>query len=118
LGPRSGERRFEIGDGAMTFALSPDSRLMAVGTVDGGVMLRDARTGAPQGPATKVADGSISQVPLSPDGRLFAAAAAGGTATVWDVSTRSRVGGEFPVAKGLLPAWRSNRTGGCSSRRS
>ena len=101
---RSGARRFEIREDISTFAVSADSRLMAVGTVDGRVGLRDAHTGAPRGPATKVADGPISQLDFSPDGRLLASGAAGGSATVWDVRTRTRVGDEFPVVKGMIPA--------------
>ena len=47
---------------------------------------------------------AISQLSFSPDRRLLAVGAFGPSATVWDVRSRTRVGDEFPVVKGVIPA--------------
>jgi WD40 repeat protein len=111
----SGARLFEspVGDGAGTFALSSDSRMMAAGTEDGHVMLWDLHSGRQRGPAIKVAGATVPQLALSPDGRLLAVGAFDATVTVWDVRSRTRVGEAFPVAKGLIPQGRSSPAADC-----
>ena len=73
---RSGEQQLRVpaSDQAVTFALAPDSELVAVGSAGGRVRLWDLRTGRPRGAAIKVAGADICQLAISPDGRLLAAA--------------------------------------------
>jgi WD40 repeat protein len=103
--PRSGEQRLRVptSEQANTFALSPDSQVVAAGSSDGRVRLWDLRTGRPRGAAIKVAEASLAQLAISPDGRLLAASAMNGTAAVWDLRSRTRLGDSFPVVKGLAP---------------
>jgi WD40 repeat protein len=100
---RSGAQLFDVP--AATFAVSPDSRMVAAGTDDGHVLFLDAHSGKRLGPAFKVAGGQIAQLAISPDGRLLAVSAFDGTATVWDVESRARLGDAFPVGEGqgLIP---------------
>ena len=74
---RSGEQRLRVpaSDHAYTFALSPDSRVVAAGSAGGRVRLWDLRTGRPRGAAIKVAGADIIQLAISPDGRLLAVGA-------------------------------------------
>jgi WD40 repeat protein len=99
---RSGVRVFDVP--ATTFALSPDSRVIAAGTADGHVNFFELHSGKRLGPAVKVAGGQIAQLAISPDGRLLGVGAWDATATVWDLRSRSRLGDAFPVAPGLIPA--------------
>jgi WD40 repeat protein len=103
---RSGEQQLRVpaSDEATTFALAPDSELVAVGSAGGRVRLWDLRTGRPRGAAIKVAGADISQLAISPDGRLLAASAYNGTAAVWDLRTRTRLGEEFPDVKSPAPS--------------
>jgi WD40 repeat protein len=100
---RSGDQRLRA-DRAHTFALAPDSRVVAAGSTGGQVRLWDLRTGRPRGPATRVARSDAHQLAISPNGRLLAVGAFDGTATVWDLRTRTRVGESFTILKGLGPA--------------
>jgi WD40 repeat protein len=102
---RSGEQRLRVpaADHAYTFALSPDSRVVAAGSAGGRVRLWDLRTGRPRGAAIKVAGADIIQLAISPDGRLLAVGAGNGTAAVWDLRTRTRLGEEFPDVKHPAP---------------
>ena len=103
---RSGEQRLRVpaSDQANSFAVSPDSQVVAAGSNGGRVRLWDLHTGRPRGAATKVAGANVSQLAISPDGRLLAVGAFDGTATVWDLRTRTRLGDVFPVLRGLAPA--------------
>jgi len=100
---RSGDQRLRA-DRAHTFALAPDSRVVAAGSTRGWVRLWDLRTGRPRGAATRVARTDARQIAISPNGRLLAVGAYDGTATVWDLRTRTRVGQSFTILKGLAPA--------------
>ena len=103
---RSGEQRLRVpaADRAHTFAVSPDSRVVAAGSADGRVRLWDLRTGRSRGGAIKVAGGKIFQLAISPDARLLAVGAQDGKATLWDLRTRTRLGESFKVLTGLSPA--------------
>ncbi|MDT5051843.1 MAG: hypothetical protein QOF66_209, partial [Mycobacterium sp.] len=67
---RAGRQLFSHGGdlGAAAFDLSPNSRLLGVGTGDGKLLLLDARTGRPTAAPIQVAAGIVSQVSFSPDG--------------------------------------------------
>jgi WD40 repeat protein len=103
---RSGEQRLRVPapEQANTFALSPDSEVVAAGSASGKVRLWDLRTGRPRGAAIKVAAASIGQLAISPDDRLLAVGVLDGAVAVWDLRTRTRVGDSFPVVRGLAPA--------------
>jgi WD40 repeat protein len=89
---------------ATSFDVTPDSRLIGVGTADGKVLLLDARTGNPDGTPIDVASGHVAGVAFSPDGRTFAASSNDGTASLWDVRSRKRLGNPFPPYPGAIPA--------------
>ncbi len=102
---RSGEQLLRVPESeqANTFALSPDSQVVAAGSANGRIRLWDLRTGKSRGASTKVAGANIGQLAISPDGRLLAATALDSTAAVWDLRTRTRLGESFPVVRGLVP---------------
>jgi WD40 repeat protein len=80
-------------------AVSPDRRLLALGTGDGDVRLVDARTGAVTGkPMTVTANNDVMDVAFSPDGRLIAAAANGNYVRLFDVATQHEYGSPLPTA--------------------
>ena len=102
---RTGAVRFDrtTEDHAITFALTPDSRVVLVGDEDGAVRWFDASTGRELGAPTRVAAEGVSQIAVSPDGRRFAVSDFGGDATLWDIRSRKRVGDAFPVGPGEIP---------------
>ena len=101
---RTGAQLFSrSGAQAYAFDLAPDSRLLAVGTGDGNVLLLDPRTGRQSGAPIEVAAGHIIAVKFSPAGSMFAVASNDGTASLWDVQSRKRLGNPFPPLPGAIP---------------
>ena len=80
-------RRLQSSSAPFSLAVSPDRRLLAVGTWLGAVDLFDLQTGARlQGMKGQTA--LINGVDFSPDGSLLAVASRDGTIQLWDVATR------------------------------
>jgi WD40 repeat protein len=76
-------RRFAEDRGIASVALSPDGKLLASGSWDGHVRIRDWAAGK------QVADfeiGSLARVAFSPAGDLLATASEGQTVQLWDVA--------------------------------
>ena len=89
---------------ATAFALTPDSRLIGVGTADGHVLLLNARSGEAVGAPIAVAAGLIDEIAFSPDGTTFAVGSTDGTASLWDLRSHQRLGDPFPPYPGSVPA--------------
>jgi WD40 repeat protein/class 3 adenylate cyclase len=89
---------------AAAFDLSPNSRLLGVGTGDGKLLLLDARTGRQTAAPIQVAAGIVSQVAFSPDGHSFAVASNDHTASLWDLRSHKRLGNTFGPFRGTVPA--------------
>jgi WD40 repeat protein len=102
---RTGKRLFSrtAGVQATTIALAPNSRLLAVGTADGNVLLLNARTGKQTGSPIPVAAGHVEAVSFLPDGKTFAVASQDGTASLWDLASQTRLGLPFPRLPGAIP---------------
>jgi WD40 repeat protein len=92
------------GGTATSFDVTPDSRLIGIGTADGKILLLDSRTGTQNGTPINVASGHVAGVAFSPDGSTFAASSNDGTASLWDVRSRKRLGNQFPPYPGAIPA--------------
>jgi len=73
-------------DGVWSVAFSPDGRLFASGSRDDTIMLWDAATGEPAGPALAGHENDVQEIAFSPDGRLLASAGRDKT-ILWDVTT-------------------------------
>jgi WD40 repeat protein len=101
----TGAQLFRHGSGVQvtSFDLSPDARLVAVGTEDGKVLLLNARTGRQDGAPIQVAAGLVGQLAFSPDGTSFAIASNDGTASLWDLRSRKRLGNPLPPLPGAVP---------------
>src|SRR5262249_31818234 len=95
---RLGTVRFRAGTGAAGVAFSPDGKLLAVGGLDGAVILTDPRPGRQ---LRRIDTGSRfgSQVAFSPDGKRVTVAplVRGGPVRQWDVAT----GREVPGLEGV-----------------
>ena len=72
-------------------ALSPDGSLAASGSDDGRVLLWDARTRQPVGPALAGHARPVASIAFSPDGKLLASASDDRTIVLWDVARRQRL---------------------------
>jgi WD40 repeat protein len=99
----TGRQLFSSGSfDAESFDLSPDSRLVGVGTGDGRFVRLDARTGKPT-TSIQVGAGEISNLSFSPDGRSVAVASNDHTASVWDLRSGVRLGNAFGPYIGTVP---------------
>jgi WD40 repeat protein len=88
----SGKKLFDLGiSGRYEVAFSPDSKLLAVGTGDGQVMMLDARSGAPSGSPLNAA-GAVYGISFSPNEELIALSTNDLTVSLWDVRSSQRVG--------------------------
>ncbi|MFI5039114.1 MAG: PQQ-binding-like beta-propeller repeat protein, partial [Solirubrobacterales bacterium] len=96
--------RRSAGTNATSFDVTPDSRLIGIGTADGKVLLLDSRTGREDGTPISVASGHVASVAFSPDSGTFAASSNDGTASLWDLRSRKRLGNPFPPYPGAVPA--------------
>ncbi len=87
---------------ATVIAYSPDSRLLAIGTEDGRVLLWNARTGVAQAPALRVSTGNVAGISFSPDGTVMAVASRDGSTTLWDVRSGAQIGDSFPARPNVI----------------
>lgn len=104
-GSRSGALLFRnrtANDHATAIAYTPDSRVLAVGTEDGQVLLWNARTGEAQAPALRVSTGNVAGISFSPDGAVMAVASRDGSTTLWDVHSGAQIGGSFPARPNVI----------------
>ncbi len=102
---RTGRQLYSLGDeaDANAFDVSPDSRLLAVGTGGGQLLLLDPRTGHQSAPPLQVATGEVAGVSFSPSGQTVAVASQDHTASVWNVRARARLGDTFGPYAGTVP---------------
>ncbi len=89
-------------DHATAIAYSPDSRILAVGTEDGRVLLWNARTPEAEGPALRVSTGNVAGISFSPDGTVMAIASRDGSTTLWDVHSGAQIGSSFPARPNVI----------------
>jgi WD40 repeat protein/class 3 adenylate cyclase/energy-coupling factor transporter ATP-binding protein EcfA2 len=110
---RSGAELYSphVGGLATSIAFSPDGHVLAAGTEDGKVLLRDAHDGSPLGSPIQVATGPIDPISFSPAGRLFVASSGDQTTTLWDVGSRKRLGTPFAIEPGSVPVSRFTPAG-------
>jgi WD40 repeat protein/class 3 adenylate cyclase len=102
---RTGRRLFSLSASldAESFAFTPDSHVLGVGTGAGELRLLDPRTGQLAGPPIRAAAGEISDVSFSPDGRSVAVSSNDHTVSVWDLRSRMRLGNAFGPYPGTVP---------------
>jgi WD40 repeat protein len=87
---------------AAAIDITPDSRLLGLGTQDGKVLFLDLRTGQQAQPPLQASDGNIALVAFSPDGHSLAVD--GDTVSLWDLRSRRRLGNPFGPWPATLPA--------------
>jgi WD40 repeat protein len=86
-------------------ALSPDGRLLALGTADGSVVLWDMQRLAVVGQVSASAEtGQIDALSFGPDGGLLAAGGLRGDVAVWDIRRQQRLGQPIPGHDGAVAA--------------
>jgi WD40 repeat protein len=78
--------RRDFGCPVLSLALSPDSRLLAVGLADGRVLLHDPRTGAQIGPTLGEHSQAVYAVAFSPDGTRLATGSNDENVVVWSTA--------------------------------
>lgn len=94
IGPDGGDVKHVVWDGASTAAaISPDSRILAIGTANGVVSFWDARTGRRAGKdISHEKKWRIEVVSFSPDGTRVLTGGNDRTAQLWDFAARARLG--------------------------
>jgi len=104
--PQSGKviasKTHEIGNSALSLALSPDENTMGIGGSDRNVILYNTREfDPPQYAHEKIPrlksvlklgphDGAVNALAYSPDGSTLAAGDAGGIVSLWDIETQQK----------------------------
>ncbi|HWE35091.1 MAG TPA: protein kinase [Isosphaeraceae bacterium] len=73
-------------------ALGPDGRTLAVGDDDGRILLLDAETGRPLGPAIAAHRDRVSGLAFRPDGRALLTAGRDGVARAWALADGAPMG--------------------------
>jgi WD40 repeat protein/class 3 adenylate cyclase len=94
---------------AAAMAITPDSRLLGLGTQDGKVLLLDPRTGQQTQPSLKALDESIGNLAFLPDGHDLAVS--GETVSLWDLRSRRRLGNPFGPYPAAIPQMVSEPNG-------
>ena len=100
---RSGRRLWgrEVVNASAT-DITPDSRLLGIGTQDGKVLLLDLRTGQQAQPSLQASDRSIAFVAFSPDGHTLAVAD-DQAVNLWDLRSRKPLGDTFGPYSAFTP---------------
>ena len=95
---RSGHQLFRrrLTNHATAIAISPDSRVLGLGTENGQVLLWNAVRGTSDQPPLHVASASIAALSFSPDGRQLVASSTDESTTLWNLGSRTQVGDSFP----------------------
>ena len=95
---RSGRQFFRrrLTNHATAIAISPDSRMLGLGTENGQVLLWNAVRGTSDQPPLHVASASIAALSFSPDGRQLVASSTDESTTLWNLGSRTQVGDSFP----------------------
>ncbi len=75
------------GAGSAAVAFSPDGKLLATASADGGARLWDVASHRPASPPLAPGSPGVTAVAFSPDGKLLATASADGGARLWDVAS-------------------------------
>jgi WD40 repeat protein/class 3 adenylate cyclase len=83
---------------------SPDGSLLATGSLDGRLQLRDGRSLRPLGPSILTNQPIVTGIGFSNDGRLLAVADFHSTVRLVDVASRQPIGDPFVGAAGSPPA--------------
>jgi WD40 repeat protein len=95
---RSGRQLFlrRLANHATAIAISPDSRVLGLGTENGQALLWNAVRGTSDQPPLHVASASIAALSFSPDGRQLAASSTDESTVLWNLASRTQVGDSFP----------------------
>jgi WD40 repeat protein len=95
---RSGRQLFlrRLTNHATAIAISPDSRVLGLGTENGQALLWNAVRGTSDQPPLHVASASIAALSFSPDGRQLAASSTDESTVLWNLASRTQVGDSFP----------------------
>src|SRR5262249_44479330 len=94
---------------ALPAALSPDGKILALGSDDGGVQLRGAITGQELG-LFRGQEGGVYALVFSPDGKTLASSSGDATVLIWDVAgtlQARRPASELALDKQLHALWTS-----------
>jgi WD40 repeat protein len=70
-------------------AFSPDGRILASGTFDGGLTLWDTSTGLPFAPPFKIHERPLTSLSFGPDGRSLASGSADAPLVLWSLEVKS-----------------------------
>jgi WD40 repeat protein len=107
VGTRTRIRAFRSNSEITEADLSPDGRLVAIGSKDGNVRIWNVETGAPIHPGPLVHRGPVTTTTFSYDGKQLVTASEDRTARLWDVSA-GREFRSFEHQSSVVGAWLSS----------